>query len=306
MRDPIVERYRDEPPSLVMHIYPTHFKFEHQDGVFLLTGVMKNFLQYIKDRRLPPDLIDVFEEANCPFYEGCIIVEIRDHRSISYKKRRTRSDNDSDTSLDADESTVATPDEEGKSNSNSNSNSNDKTVVTRHPRSTYRISLQPTEECLWSDICMLNEQMGMQWSQDTALELEARILLATAPPLCLEPNVDVMRVSNAICYAQSRHRPLAKRKWNSSEMEEEAVAQAEHEKLMLLMDEKHNRPFQPTFGKINFMQDWRRKRAKADQEPTPTLDAASTTNTRKGSQILLFHRMMDVNLLVHFDLNKVP
>jgi hypothetical protein len=27
------------------------------------------------------------------------------------------------------------------------------------------------------------------------------------------------------------------------------------------------------FGKVNFMQDWRRKRAKADQEPTPTLDA---------------------------------
>ncbi|RKP22669.1 hypothetical protein SYNPS1DRAFT_25503 [Syncephalis pseudoplumigaleata] len=53
------------------------------------------------------------------------------------------------------------------------------------------------------------------------------------------------------------------------------------------MDEKHKRPFQPTFGKVNFMQDWRRKRAKADQEPTPTLDAgghkASGGGARKRS-----------------------
>lgn len=26
----VLKRYRKEPPSLVLHLYPTHFRFEHQ------------------------------------------------------------------------------------------------------------------------------------------------------------------------------------------------------------------------------------------------------------------------------------
>jgi hypothetical protein len=128
-------------------------------------------------------------------------------------------DDDSDTSI--------------TSESNQDGNTEKKS---KNPK-VYRVALHPTEESVWTDICMLNEQLGIEWSDDRALELESRILLATAPPLCLEPSFHVSRVTNAIHYIKSTHRPPAKRKWNFSEMEEEAAAQAENEKLMLMMDE---------------------------------------------------------------------
>ncbi|KAL0091064.1 hypothetical protein F4703DRAFT_1836710 [Phycomyces blakesleeanus] len=30
----LIQRHANEPPSLVLHLYPTYFKFEHEDGFF--------------------------------------------------------------------------------------------------------------------------------------------------------------------------------------------------------------------------------------------------------------------------------
>jgi hypothetical protein len=45
MQDTIVERYRDAPPSLVMHVYPTHFKFEKQAS--LMSTYKTNLTVYL-------------------------------------------------------------------------------------------------------------------------------------------------------------------------------------------------------------------------------------------------------------------
>ncbi|KAH9943857.1 Spt20 family-domain-containing protein [Amylocystis lapponica] len=60
-----------------------------------------------------------------------------------------------------------------------------------------RVVLTPNGETLWADICLLNKKAGGTWSDRDAMEVEARLLLATTPPLCLDPNPHLTRMVNS-------------------------------------------------------------------------------------------------------------
>ncbi|KAI6010883.1 Spt20 family-domain-containing protein [Pisolithus orientalis] len=75
-----------------------------------------------------------------------------------------------------------------------------------------RITLHPSDETLWTDLCLINQRHGSKFTNFDVLELEARILLHTAPPLCLDPDPHLtrvanhtLRVSNAHCSAREDH-----------------------------------------------------------------------------------------------------
>jgi transcription factor SPT20 len=44
-----------------------------------------------------------------------------------------------------------------------------------------RAVLHPNAETLWADICSLNQKYGGNWSDEEALELEARLLVSIHP-----------------------------------------------------------------------------------------------------------------------------
>lgn len=48
-----------------------------------------------------------------------------------------------------------------------------------------RVVMRPTAESIWSDIQLLNEEWSGTWTEQTALEMEAQILVIT--PLLLLP-----------------------------------------------------------------------------------------------------------------------
>ncbi|KAK9768613.1 Transcription factor spt20, variant 2 [Basidiobolus ranarum] len=236
----ILERHKDSPPSFVLHIFPTHFKFEKQDGVFLFSSSMKNFLDYLNKQRIPPDLVDVFDEAQCQYYEGCIIAEIHDYREIHLADIHA-------------------------------SNAN-----------THRVLLTPNAETLWSDLCLLNEKCDSFWSEDFTLEVESKILLATEEPLCLDPSFQVTRISNTMCNYGNIRKVKKRKKRISVEKETESAEKAEKEKTMMMMDERYQREFQPTFGRLSFVQDWRKRKTMADAEPSQGL----VTKKLKNRQII--------------------
>ena len=41
-----------------------------------------------------------------------------------------------------------------------------------------RVVLHPNSETLWADICLLNQKAGYQWTDQDALEIEARLLVS--------------------------------------------------------------------------------------------------------------------------------
>jgi transcription factor SPT20 len=119
-------------------------------------------LTCIQDRRLPGDLMDVFNEACCRYYNGktlnsndlsdnsavqthqlkfigCLIVEIHDHRS---------------------------------------SNRDNKNRLPESETKMKRIVMKPTAESIWTDITLLSEEWGFPWTEDIALEVEAQILVS--------------------------------------------------------------------------------------------------------------------------------
>lgn len=43
----------------------------------------KDFIKTIDSLRLPPDFVELLEEVPCVYYDGCLVVEVRDFRGSS-------------------------------------------------------------------------------------------------------------------------------------------------------------------------------------------------------------------------------
>ena len=79
----ILKKYRSKPPSLTIHLHPTHFRFDQQDGSFSYSSPMRFILEHLKSQTVPHDMVEELQAAEVRFYEGCLIVQVQDHRSIS-------------------------------------------------------------------------------------------------------------------------------------------------------------------------------------------------------------------------------
>ena len=79
----ILKKYRSKVPSLIIHLHPTHFRFDQQDGSFSYSSPMRFMLEHIKSQTVPHDMVEEVQAAGVKFYEGCLIVQVQDHRSTN-------------------------------------------------------------------------------------------------------------------------------------------------------------------------------------------------------------------------------
>ncbi|KAI9367721.1 Spt20 family-domain-containing protein [Aspergillus egyptiacus] len=95
----ILKKYAKCPPSLILHLHPTHFRFEQQDGSFPYNSEMKVIIEHIRAGTMPHDMMEELLRANVRFYEGCLIVRVVDHKSVSAQTRESTapSSNDNNT-----------------------------------------------------------------------------------------------------------------------------------------------------------------------------------------------------------------
>ncbi|KAJ3473441.1 hypothetical protein NLG97_g10305 [Lecanicillium saksenae] len=82
----VLGKHAGSPPSLVVHLHPTHFRFDGQDGMFQYKSPMKLFLEHVRSRTVPHDLLEYFIQAKVPFYDGRLIVQLHDHKSAAQSK----------------------------------------------------------------------------------------------------------------------------------------------------------------------------------------------------------------------------
>jgi hypothetical protein len=66
----ILRKYRGCLASLVVHLYPNHFKFDQQDGTFSYKSPMRIFIEHLRLGTVPHDLLDMFIASGVTFYEG--------------------------------------------------------------------------------------------------------------------------------------------------------------------------------------------------------------------------------------------
>ncbi|KAL4735659.1 Spt20 family-domain-containing protein [Aspergillus similis] len=95
----ILKKFAKYPPSLILHLHPTHFRFEQQDGSFPYNSEMKVIIEHIRAGTVPHDMMEELLRANVRFYEGCLIVRVVDHKSVSAQTRKSTasSSNDNNT-----------------------------------------------------------------------------------------------------------------------------------------------------------------------------------------------------------------
>ncbi|KAJ3523301.1 hypothetical protein NMY22_g11502 [Coprinellus aureogranulatus] len=191
-----------QPPSFTVHLHPEYwilnngskFLYHNQILVLELTGELT---------LLPQKL---FDSARVPFHEGRPL-RILVHGSLMRSRMYG----------------CGTP---GLSLPKFNQPQPEKPERTR-------VILHPNPETLYADICSMNMKNGGTWTDRDALEVESKLLLATSPPLCLDPNAHLTRVANLVLRASTPTVPVSlKRKAATLDPEEEGSERARRNAMM--------------------------------------------------------------------------
>ncbi|THH27742.1 hypothetical protein EUX98_g6435 [Antrodiella citrinella] len=140
-----------------------------------------------------------------------------------------------------------------------------KDPILEQPEKT-RVVLSPNSETLWTNLCLLNQKAGNPWTDDDALEVEAKILLSTAAPLCLDPDPHLTRIVNSVLRVTAPPAPSSlKRKAAAMEMEEDEMERARRAKIIQYMNPKPHRSSVPSYRILEVLQTLRSQK----DQPTP-------------------------------------
>ena len=90
----ILKKYKGVAPSLTIHLHPTLFRFDQQDGSFSYNSPMRFVLEHLRDQTVPHDMIEELNQAGVKFYEGCLIVQVKDHRNAKGEGSASTSETD--------------------------------------------------------------------------------------------------------------------------------------------------------------------------------------------------------------------
>ncbi|KAF7309430.1 hypothetical protein MIND_00313800 [Mycena indigotica] len=131
-----------------------------------------------------------------------------------------------------------------------------------------RVVLYPNGETLFADIYALNRSRGGKWTDRDALEVEARILLATSQPLCLVPDPHLSRVVNHVMRVSTPTVPNSlKRKASVMDPEEDEVEKARRAKIMQFMAPRPGRTHAQSYRILETIQ--RSRQASTSKPSTP-------------------------------------
>lgn len=360
----ILNKYVHNKPSLIVHLHQNHWKFDAQDDYFLYTAPMRfAFLEHLQSRTVPHDMVAELTEGGVPFYEGCLIVEVHDHKLVAAEKEQearpsSRSKQDIPSSIHK-YSPWVTPspsrpfpqdatligntkkshlDQRDKPAGSADQGSPSASSSPQAPKSktpskstVYTAVLFPTHQSRQADLAVkaCNPRGSIDSRQDGAangipptpsvavpptptgssmpppskkvkrerMELdssniyaaEGAMLLATLPPLDLEPTKDalgtIIKLEEQAAALEHRFNPPPKpktRKRTVAEMAADEAQAAENERFLLTLDDRSGQggssvpggdgqqqaaPFEPSFDRFKKIEDIKREHAeRAKQE----------------------------------------
>jgi len=79
----VLLKYRNRPPSLIVHLHPTYFRFDQQDGSFSYQSEMRIFIEHLQKKTIPHDMLEEFRKSDVKFYEGWLVVKVIDHKTAA-------------------------------------------------------------------------------------------------------------------------------------------------------------------------------------------------------------------------------
>ncbi|KAH0828211.1 hypothetical protein AYO21_03770 [Fonsecaea monophora] len=79
----ILRKFKGCAPSLIVHLHPTRFRFDQQDGSFSYHSEMRVFLEHLARGTIPHDMVEEFRKSEVKYYDGWLIVRVVDHKSTA-------------------------------------------------------------------------------------------------------------------------------------------------------------------------------------------------------------------------------
>ncbi|KAF9244124.1 Spt20 family-domain-containing protein [Melanogaster broomeanus] len=124
-----------------------------------------------------------------------------------------------------------------------------------------RVTLHPSGETLWADLCLLNQRTGFKFTDPQVLELEAQLLLHTSPPLCLDPDPHLTRIANHTLRVSTPTVPVSlKRKSAVVTQEEDESEKARRSKIIQFANPRLNRAHVPSYRILDTLRRVREER----------------------------------------------
>ncbi|KAI9097359.1 Spt20 family-domain-containing protein [Phlyctochytrium arcticum] len=239
------------PPALILHLYPTHFTMNEYDTTYQYNGPLKEFLESVNRQELPTNAVNLFRDSD--FHDGHIHVQVRDYRVNFHANTQVS--------------------EKGQGKEVLSSPTDTSTMSTAVPYIRCLV-LRPTPASLWADICNMHTLINPSAPpvmDETALEVEAKVLLATQEPLTLDADPALARTANLKALNDAKYRIARKRPRNWAAKEADDEKKRESDKMMLIMDERRKTEFHPKFNKFLFIEDWRKRKALYDADVLLTI-----------------------------------
>ena len=195
----VLRKYRSKPPSLIIHLHPTHFRFDQQDGSFSYNSPMKFILEHLKSQTVPHDMMEELQTAGVRFYEGCLIVQVQDHRSTSTSGNSSTATNTTKTDTNVpfsihNYSQYLTPSpyvpfpqiEESKANGNAPTAPSTETSVSKDKQAgkgpnIYTVVLFPTPLCLQEEVFIQANTPDLRNNRKQSVQVPRTPASATIP-----------------------------------------------------------------------------------------------------------------------------
>lgn len=275
----LLAKYENEPPSIELHIYPTHYRFGNQEGVIPKNSpLIRMFFTYMEHEVIPPAATEVFRDSGIRFYEGCVIMQLIDHRNATVSSTGQLSQTQASAAVST-TSSAENGKEEVKSEPNSDNSAKDSTnnttaaAAVKPDPMTYRTILRPTSLSLWHELLYTTDTSHGRFSDHLALSMEAEILALTirnvdlrvpavkqpprSKPLSdIEDSAAAMKAIHNYRIGLSRaNRPLH---------EDMVHHGSDYEELMLILDDKKDSAASTANGgqfmRLSFIEQIRKKR----------------------------------------------
>ncbi|KAJ1306885.1 hypothetical protein OPQ81_007870 [Rhizoctonia solani] len=269
----ILARFAKSPPSFAVHLHSGHWTLNKDNNArtFLYNSPAVSILDSIRAHQVPVDMLEMLDQANVPFYDGCLIVEEHDH-------------------------TLAT----GETTPSDPSSSDSRAKAQSNSAQKRRVVLYPNGETLWADISILNARNGNTWTDQQAIEFEAKVLATIAPPLCLDPDPIASKIASVAMNSTSLGSPKRKHSSMENDKRDDTARKAEHDKFMNVMNPRSTRIFHADFRQINWVEEYHRGERSGERPGSPAqsgvqVPVAPTPTPPPGSATGLLESTDDQN-----------
>lgn len=249
----ILRKFAKVPASLSFHIYDTHYRFNNtQDSSIIpkLSPMAKSFLKHIIKEEIPTEMTELLKDFAIRFYDGCIILQVYDHRNMVSSKP---GENGEPKPKDAPAPPTAVK--------------NEKETPGSHKPKTYRTLLRPTPQSLYYDLLYHTDPTPTKFTDQLSLQMEAEVLTLTNRKLDLQAPLNPY-LQDKILQPESEY---PKKVWDEKTQDWKLVhshldetpreprklhqdqlvmhKSSEYEELMFLLSNHYKNPSESTSGK---------------------------------------------------------